>query len=105
MDIKAMIESLGLPIAYNHYAEGECPAPPFLAYLFPNSNNISADNIVWKSVTEVSLELYTEKKDRKTEQLVEGALTEHGIFWNKSEVYIDSEKLYEVLYSFEMEVD
>ena len=27
----------------------------------------------------------------------------HDIFYNKSEVWIDSEKLYEVLYQFEME--
>ena len=27
----------------------------------------------------------------------------HGVFYNKSEVWIESERLYEVLYSFEME--
>ena len=29
---------------------------------------------------------------------------EYGIFFSKSEVFIESEKLYEVLYIFEMEV-
>ena len=29
---------------------------------------------------------------------------QHGIFYNKTEVWIESEKLYEVLYSFETEV-
>ena len=38
------------------------------------------------------------------ELTVEDVLDEAGIFYNKSEVWIDSEKLYEVLYSFEMEV-
>ena len=35
---------------------------------------------------------------------MEAVLDEHGIFYNKSEIWIDSEKLYEVLYTFEMEV-
>ena len=30
-------------------------------------------------------------------------LDKHGIFYARSEVWIESEKLYEVLYSFEME--
>ena len=34
---------------------------------------------------------------------MEAVLDEHGIFYDRSEVWIESEKLYEVLYSFEME--
>ena len=37
------------------------------------------------------------------EAALEAVLDAHGIFYNKSEVWIDSEKLYEVLYQFEME--
>lgn len=36
-------------------------------------------------------------------QNVETALDAAGIFYNKTETWIDSEKLYEVLYSFDME--
>jgi len=35
---------------------------------------------------------------------VEAVLDGHGIFYDRSETWIESEKLYEVLYSFEMEV-
>ena len=38
------------------------------------------------------------------EQRVEAVLDERGIFYDKTEVWIESEQLYEVLYSFEMEV-
>ena len=38
------------------------------------------------------------------EQKLEAMLDTHGIFYDKTEVWIESEKLYEVLYSFEMEV-
>ena len=34
---------------------------------------------------------------------METVLDGHGIFYQKTEVWIDSEKLYEVLYQFEME--
>ena len=49
------------------------------------------------------MELYTDIKDLSVEQRVEVVLDEHGIFYEKSETWIGSEKLYEVLYRFEME--
>lgn len=54
--------------------------------------------------SEVNIELYTDYKDLSAEQKVEAVLDGHGIFYEKSEVWIESEKLYEVLYSFETEV-
>ena len=38
------------------------------------------------------------------EEKVEAVLDRHGIFYNKTETFIESEKLYETLYIFEMEV-
>lgn len=99
-----ILNEIGLPFAYHHYAEGESPDPPFLLYLYPESDNFGADNIVYTKGTIVYLELYTDKKDTETEKLIEGILEAHEIFWRKTEVWIESESLYEVLYSFEMEV-
>ena len=50
----------------------------------------------------VRIELYTDRKDPGAEALVETVLDDAGIFYNKSEVWIQSEKLYEVLYSMEL---
>ena len=47
--------------------------------------------------------MYTDEKNPEVEALVEAVLDEHDIFYDKTEVWIESEKLYEVLYSFEME--
>ena len=99
-----MLAEIGLPFTYHHYAEGESPDPPFLLYLYPESSNYGADNIVYVKGTRVYIELYTDRKDPETEGRVEHALETHGIYWEKSEVWIESESLYEVLYSFEMEV-
>ena len=103
--IAAILEKIGLPFAYDHFAEGESPNPPFICYLVPNSDNFSADGRVYYKINEIHIELYTDCKDLSAEQKVEAVLDEHGIFYEKSEVWIESEKLYEVLYSFEMEVD
>ena len=54
-------------------------------------------------VNEVNIELYTDKKDQETEKKLECLLNEAGIFYEKSEVWIASEHLYEVLYRFEEE--
>ena len=99
-----MLEEMGLPFAYHHFAEGESPVPPFICYLLPGSNNFSADGKVYYKINEVHIELYTDLKDLAVEQGVEAVLDEHGVFYNKYEVWIESEKLYEVLYTFEWEV-
>ena len=103
--ITAILEEIGLPFAYDHFAEGESPAPPFICYLIPNSDNFSADGRVYYKINEIHIELYTDFKDLSAEQKVEAVLDEHGIFYEKTEVWIESENLYEVLYTFEMEVN
>ena len=103
--IVKMMDEIGIPFAYDHFAEGESPDPPFICYLSPNSDNFAADGKVYYKINEIHIELYTDCKDLSAEQKVEAVLDEHGIFYDKSEVWIESEKLYEVLYSFEMEVN
>jgi len=98
-----IIKETGIPFAYDHFAEGESPDPPFICYLLPESDNFSADGRAYYKVNEVHIELYTDSKDLSVESKVEAVLDEHGIFYDRSEVWIESEKLYEVLYSFEME--
>ena len=99
-----MFSEMGIPFAYDHFAEGESPEPPFICYLCPGSNNFSADGKVYYKINQVNIELYTDRKDPLLEQKLEDALDAASIFYNKTEVWIDSEKLYEVLYQFEMEV-
>ncbi len=97
-----ILKSAGFPYAYDHFAEGEAPDPPFVCYLFPGSDNFSADGKVYYRISEARVELYTDLKDPAAEQKMEDALDTAGIFYNKSETWIDSERLYEVLYVFEM---
>lgn len=103
-ELVAMLQKTGIPLAYDHFAEGESPEPPFICYLLPGSNNFAADGKVYFKINQVRIELYTDSKDLAVERKVETVLDDSGIFYNKSEVWIQSEKLYEVLYSFEVPV-
>ena len=102
-EIMEMLEETNLPIAYDHFAGGESPDPPFICFLFPSSDNFSADGRVYLKIRRVSVELYTDAKDPEMEAKLETVLDRHGLFYEKSEVWIEEEKLYEVLYQFETE--
>ena len=103
-ELLQMLQEMQIPFAYHHFAEGEAVNPPFICYLLPGSNNFSADGKVYFKINEVRIELYTDLKDLAVEQQMEDVLDKYEIFYNKSETWIESEKLYEVLYTFEMEV-
>lgn len=99
-----IIEDINLPFAYSHFAEGESPDPPFLVYGFPKNKHFGADGLVYYRDTEVDFEIYTDKKDLELENKIERVLDREKIYYEKSEIWIESERLYEVLYEFTMEV-
>ena len=103
-EVVEILSVIELPFAYHHFAEGESPDPPFICYLTPGSDNFAADGKVYYKINEFHIELYTDRKDPALEGSVEAVLDGRGIFYDKTEVWIESEKLYEVLYTFEMEV-
>ena len=97
-ETKSMLEEAGIPVAYDHFAEGESPDPPFICFLFPGSDNLFADDAVFQKIDELNVELYTDRKDPETETLIEDILTAHELPFEKSEVWIAEERMYEVLY-------
>ena len=42
-EINEMMQEVGLPFAYHHFAEGESPNPPFLLFLSPGEHTFGAD--------------------------------------------------------------
>lgn len=101
-NIVTMLEEANLPLAYDHFAEGESPDPPFLVFLFPGTDNVFADNRVWQKVNRLNIELYTVEKNPETEERIEDILDSYEIPYEKTEVWIESEKMYEVLYQTEI---
>ena len=91
-----LLKTTGLPVAYHHFTSP--PSPPYVVYLFSYSSNFGADNKVHSQADNYQVELYTKTKDPTSEALIEGLLDAHEIYWDKTETYIDSEGLYQVLY-------
>ena len=101
-EIRAMLEETGFPLAYDHFAEGESPDPPFLIFLFPRSHDFYADGTQYHPVSELQVELYTDRKDPAAEIRVEETLSSQGLCFSRTETWIPSEKLYETVYTTEV---
>ena len=103
--ITDLLRQTGLPFAYHHFSDrpdNRPFRPPFLVYLTPGSHNFSADGMVYYRVDQLDIELYTDKKQPEQEAKLEAVLDEAGLFYNKTEQFIRSEQLYEVLYEMEV---
>lgn len=101
-EVVRMVKSIGLPVAYDHFAEGESPKPPFIVYLYPSADNFAADGMAYHKQDILHIELYTNKKNLSLEDMIEAVLDGHGLFYEKSETWIPEEKMYEVLYETEV---
>lgn len=105
MTVKELVEGLeksGLAVAYYQWPEEEAPEPPYLIYHFPNSDDFMADGVNYSKINALAVELYTNNKDFAAEQKIEQALSDMGLSFSKSEQYITSEKMYEVLFETEV---
>lgn len=101
-EVYQMVQEIGFPVAYHHFEEGQSPEPPFAVYLYPGSNNFSADGTVYQGINQLDIELYTDKKDLEAEKKVEAVLKKYGFFYQKNETYLTSEKVFEVLFETEV---
>ena len=93
---------MGIEYRYHHFEESEAVNPPFICWLIPGSNNFAADGKTFFKVDKLDIELYTDSKDTELEQKVEQVLEDYGIYWEKTETYIKTENMYEVLYEMEV---
>jgi len=91
-----LLKTINLPVAYHHFTSP--PSPPYIVYLFSYNSNFGADNKVYDAEKNYQVELYTTKKDLASEALIEDLFNANDIYWDKTETYIDSEGLYQVLY-------
>ena len=95
-ELFTLLKSTNLPVAYHHFTSP--PSPPYVVYLFAYNTNFGADNKVYSGAKNFQVELYTKTKDPASEALLEALFDANDIFWDKTEIYIDSEGLYQVLY-------
>ena len=100
-DIYTILKATGFPVAYNHFTgttTTPLPIPPYITYLNAYSSNFNADNIVYKKIDNLQIELYTNKKDLTAEKKLEDILDNNDIAYDSTETWIDTEKLFQKIY-------
>lgn len=102
IEVKELIESIGLPCNYYQWKIGQEPELPYLLFYFPENNDFKADDKNYQHISKLNIELYTNDKDFETEAIVDAALEAADMIYKKSEAYIEEERMYEVLYQTEV---
>lgn len=97
-EIYQRLSALGYPVAYMAFSQGQVPDTPFIVYHMPGTDNFSADGDMYYPVSDLYIELYTEKKDLEAEKKIEGFLKSNNLFYERQEYYIESEKYIQNIY-------
>lgn len=99
------LKALGIPVAYGEFVstpENPAPPPPFITYQFAYSSDLMADNHNYVDIGNFQIELYTLKKDLAVEKLIQDKLKELRLPYNKTEAWLDEEKLCQVIYEVQL---
>lgn len=93
-EVAQMIDSIGLPNAYDHFTKKNSPGgPPYICFKYPSSENMFADDSVYQKIKLLRIELYTDNKRFDLEEAVENALDAAGLCYDSDEEFIESEKM------------
>ena len=101
-EISDMIKAIGLPYAYYEFPDNTEQEPPFICFYYPDSDDLYADNVNYVGIRRLYVELYTDEKDFEQEAAVETALNANGLSFRKSELHIDSERMWQITYNMEV---
>jgi len=97
-DVASMVASVGIPTAYYQFPNDTGQEPPFICFYYPGDNDFKADNINYAKINRLIIELYTDSKDFALEAAVEQVLKDNELAFIRNETYIDSERMYEVIF-------
>ena len=101
IELVALLRSTGYPVAFSHFHVDENnppPNPPFIVYTTPNDPDFKADNKNYHKITDVDIELYTDKKDLQAEQAIESLLDDNDLPYSSYQVFIEEENLHQKVY-------
>lgn len=91
-----LLDSTGYPVAYNHF--NSTPSVPFIVYRLPSEDGFDADNVVYHNISDVEIEVYTNRKDLNVEATIKNLLNENELPFVSFETWIESEKLFQKIY-------
>lgn len=94
--IVEMLEEADLPVAYRAFEadpDNPPPAPPFICFLFPDSDPEFADNGNVVKIEELDIEIYSVTKDFELENRIERILKEHELPFTREETWLQDEQV------------
>lgn len=99
-ELENALSSTGIPVAYNVFRTPQ--EAPYICYIVTGSDNVSADNAVWKQGQNVQIELYTKVKDISVEKQIEEVLQDASLFFQSDEAFLDDENVYMKTYTIQI---
>jgi len=99
-ELGAALDTLGMPVAYGAFIKPT--KPPFITYLFVANADLMADDCNYVPIEGFRVELYTPDKDLVREAAVEALLKTLHLPYGKSETWLESEKMRQVVYEIQL---
>lgn len=97
-ELYSLIESSGIPFRYAKW--NTTPPEPYGTYETVNVTNFYADGILYVTVQNLSLVLYTKTRDLEAEKRLESVL--QSFSYTKATEYNSAEKIFETTYEMEV---
>lgn len=99
MEIYTLLQTLSIPVAYDHFDIKQNITPPFIVYREQTPTTFKANNTTYYRPHEYEIELVTEKKDIGLQNSIEELLTTNNIPYDMSdEVWDEDQKIYHNFY-------
>ena len=98
-DLKKLLDQTGLPVTYSHWAKGQEPSLPYVAFVRTDSTTSGSDYGCELRWDVYNIELYSHQKDLAAETKLESVLDAAGIQYECYEEYLDTEDLYQTVYT------
>lgn len=108
-EVAQMVASINapnnLPYAYYEFPDNTELEPPFLCFMYTDSNDMMADNQNYTDQRTLVIELYTKQKDLALESAVRSVLISNNLPFRMSSEFLSSEQLYITLFTTEVIID
>lgn len=101
-NIEEILQECGYQVFYEHTNVGDVVNFPFIIYYVAYSNNVMADNIVYKKKNYYQVILHTAEKDSIAEENIEFVFEKNDIAWEVYESWNSDLMLFTRTYSFEL---
>lgn len=94
-----LLQTLNIPVAYDHFDSNKTTNPPYIAYRELAPETFKADSITYYRPYEFEIELVTEIKDVSLQNQIETLLTNNNIPYDvDSEIWDEDERIYHNFY-------